>query len=124
MFERSIDVLRRCDLISFKLRLQEFEVTDYILRQRTDTKLKQPLVTIVRFILHHLNYPLEAGKMCYSNIGSTLNPPLNLDMIRGGIYRDELCLFHCLSVQTGRLTDSLQNSTLSLYTKWVGFAIV
>jgi hypothetical protein len=58
LFQRPVYVSRRRDLNRLKLRLQRFNVTDYILRQRPDTKWKPYLVTNVRFVLYHFNYPL------------------------------------------------------------------
>ena len=58
LFQRPLYVSRRRDLNRLKLRLQRFNVTDYILIQRPDTKWKPYLVTNVRFVLYHFNYPL------------------------------------------------------------------
>ena len=58
LFQRPVYVSRRRDLNHLNLRLQSFNLTDYILRQRPDTKWKPYLVTNVRFVLYNLNYPL------------------------------------------------------------------
>ena len=58
LFKRPVYISRRKDLNRLRLRLQRFNVSDYILRQRPDTKWKPYLITNVRFLLYHLNYPL------------------------------------------------------------------
>lgn len=58
LFQRPIYVSRRQNLNRLRLRLERFNVTDFVLRQRNDTKWKPYLITNVRFVLYNLNYPL------------------------------------------------------------------
>ena len=58
LFERPIYISRRQDLHRLRLRLQRLNITDFILRQRTNTKWKPVLVTNFRFIVYSLDYPL------------------------------------------------------------------
>ena len=51
LFDRPIYVSRSQDLRHLRLRLQALNITDFILRQRPDTKWKPVLVTNVTFKL-------------------------------------------------------------------------
>ena len=122
MFERPIYISRRKDLNRLRLRLQRFNVTDFILRQRPDTKWKPYLVTNVRFVLYHLNYPLGRGVQLPDYI-KTSKSIVGLDRNREGMmYQDNLCAFRCLAVHQGHHKDSLETHTKALYDRWVQFA--
>lgn len=82
-------------------------MTDYILRQRPDTKWKPYLVTNVRFVMYHLNYPL----------GNAVHLPEQKQF-----YKDQLCAFRCLAVHQGHLKDQLESHTKALFDRWVQFA--
>lgn len=58
LFPRPIYVSRRSDLEKVRKRLQRFNLLDYILRQRSDTKWKPVLVMNVHFDIFHFNYLL------------------------------------------------------------------
>ncbi|KAK3104447.1 hypothetical protein FSP39_002238 [Pinctada imbricata] len=60
LFQRPMYVSRRHDLSKLRQRLERFNIVDYILQQRPDTKWKPVLVTNVHFHLFHLNYLLGA----------------------------------------------------------------
>ena len=58
LFERPLYISRRQDLHRLRLRLQRLNITDFILRQRPDTKWKPVLITNFRFIVNSLDYSL------------------------------------------------------------------
>ncbi|KAL5018801.1 hypothetical protein ScPMuIL_004523, partial [Solemya velum] len=123
LFQRPIYVSKRSDLKRLKLRLQEFEVTDFMLRQRPDTKWKPRLITNVRFVLYHLSYPLGKGSTRLPDYLTNSASILCLDKSpRGKPYTDQLCLFRCLAVHRGHRTEGLQRETLHLYSKWRDYA--
>ena len=57
LFDRPVYISRRKDLNRLRLRLQRFDVSDFISRQRPDTKWKPVHIANIRFVLYHLNYP-------------------------------------------------------------------
>lgn len=121
LFERPIYISRRKDLNRLRLRLQRFNVSEYILRQRPDTKWKPYLVTNVRVILYHLNYPLGNCEHLPEYI-TTSKSIVALHKDRNGRhYKDHLCAFRCLAVHRGHHKEKLESHTKTLYQKWVQF---
>jgi hypothetical protein len=119
LFERPVYVWRRRDLNRLRLRLQRFDITNYILRQRPDTKWKPYLVTNVRFVLYHLNYPLGSAEQLPDYIISCKSI---VDLVKSRIgkqlYKYHLCAFLCLAVHRGHLTDTLETHVKDLHDKW------
>ena len=97
-------------------------ITDFILRQRPDTKWKSVLVTNVRFTLYHLNYPLGTVTIQLSDFVknsrtiSSLNKNSN-----GNFYKDHLCAFRCLATHQGHQYNRLEMHTESLFANWVEY---
>ncbi|XP_071137847.1 uncharacterized protein [Mytilus edulis] len=123
LFQRPIYISRRKDLNRLKLRLQRFNVTDYILRQRPDTKWKPYLVTNVRFVFYYLNYPLGNAVKLPDYILQSKSI-VGLDKTRNGkhVYKDHLCAFRCLAVHHGHRTDQLETHTRALFQRWIQYA--
>ncbi|MCK5921339.1 MAG: hypothetical protein KAG66_10385 [Methylococcales bacterium] len=123
LFERPVYISRRKDLNRLRLRLQRFNVTDYILIQRPDTKWKPYLVTNVRFVLYHLNYPLGNAMQLPDYITSSKSiVSLNKNLHNQQFYKDHLCAFRCLAVHQGHLKDRLETHTKALFDRWIQFA--
>ena len=122
LFERPVYISRRKDLNRLRLRLQRFNVTDYILRQRPDTKWKPYLVTNVRFVLYHLNYPLGHAGIELPEYIRNSKSIVGLDKsMKSVVYKDHLCAFRCLAVHQGHFKDKLETHTTALYDRWVQF---
>jgi hypothetical protein len=79
LFQRPIYVSRRRDLNRLKLRLQRFNVTDFILRQRSNTQWKPYLITNVRLCLYHLNYTLDRGGVTFPDYITNTRSIVSLD---------------------------------------------
>ena len=123
LFQRPVYVSRRRDLNRLKLRLQSFNVTDYILRQRPDTKWKPYLVTNVRFVLCNINYPLgHAGFQLPDYIKQSKSIIALNKRPNGVAYKDHLCIFRCLAVHRGHLRDHLETYAKTLFGRWVLFS--
>ena len=106
-----------------RLRLHRFDITNYILRQRLDTKWKPYLVTNVRFVLYHLNYPLGSAEQLPDYITSCKSiVALVKSRIGKQLYKYHLCAFRCLTVHRGHLTDTLETHVKDLHDKWKEFA--
>lgn len=58
VFQRPIYVSQRGHLNRLQQRMQRLNITNYILRQRPDTKWKPYLITNVRIVIYHLNFVL------------------------------------------------------------------
>ena len=122
LFQRPLYVSRRRNLNRLKLRLQRFNVTDYILIQRPDTKWKPYLVTNVRFVLYHLNYPLGHVGFQFPDYIKQSRSIVALEKRRDGTtYRDHLCAFRCLAIHRGYLNDHLETYTKTLFQRWIQF---
>ena len=117
LFERPVYISRRKDLNRLRLRLQRFDVTDYILRQRPDTKRKPYLVTNLQFVLYHLNYPLGNASIQLSDYITSSKSIVALDksLNKSLTYRDHLCAFRCLAVHHGNLRDRLETHTKAVF---------
>ena len=102
LFDRPIYVSRRQDLRQLRLRLQGLNITNFILRQRPDTKWKPVLVTNVRFTLYHLNYPLGTVTIQLPDYLKNSKSIISLDKnSKGKLYNDHLCAFCCLATYQG-----------------------
>lgn len=122
LFERPIYISRRQDLQRLKLRLQRLNITDYILRQRPDTKWKPVLVTNVRLIVYHLNYSLGIAKVDLPDYVKNSRSIIALDKnLKGKYYKDHLCAFRCLASHQGYQRNGLETHTKVLFTKWVQY---
>lgn len=93
--------------------MQRFHITNYIIRQRPDTKWKPYLITNVRIVIYHLNFVL-------GNVGIILPPhisksefivQLTKDRI-GQTYTDNLCAFRCLAVHQGYYPTGVDSRTI------------
>ena len=125
LFQRPIYVSRRQDINRLKLRLQHFNVTDFILRQRPNTQWKLYLITNVRFCLHHLNYTLGRGGVKLPDYIKNSRSIVSLDKdSRKRLYKDHLCVFRCLAVHRGRLEDHLETHTKTLFSRWIDYLSV
>jgi len=122
LFERPVYICRRKDLNRLRLRPQRFNVTDYVLRQRSDTKWKLYLVTNVRFVLYHFNYPLGYAGIKLPDYIKNSKSIMILDRSRKSmIYEDHLYAFRRLAVHQGHLNDQLETRTNALYDRWEQF---
>lgn len=61
LFQRPIYVSNRRHLNRLYLRMRQLNITDYILRQRPDTKWKPYLITNLRIVIYSLNFVLGKG---------------------------------------------------------------
>jgi len=116
-------VSRRRDHNRLKLRLQRFNVTDCILRQRPNTQWKPYLITNVRFCLYHLNYTLgRGGVKIADHIKNAFLQIVSLEKdSRKRLYKDHLCVFRCLAVHRGHLEDHFETHTKILFSRWIDF---
>ena len=97
LFPRPIYISRHLDLTKLQKRLETFNVVDYILQQRPNTKWKPVLITNVHFSLSHLNYLLGKADKLPDYIKSS-KAIVSLDVSQiGNPYNDHLCAFRCLS---------------------------
>ena len=109
---------RRQDLTKLKKRLERFNVVDYILKQRPDTKWKPLLITNVHFSLFHLNYLLGAPIELPTHIKSSKSiVSLVKDQSSGTPHDDNLCIFRCLSTHLHG-SKQLETNTKSYFKKW------
>ena len=116
LFQRPMYVSRRRDLNRLKLRLQRFNVTDFILRQRPNTQWKHHLITNVRFCLYHLKYTLGRGGVKLPDYITNSRSIMSLDKdSRKRLYKDHLCAFRCLVVHRGHFHDRLEPHTKTLF---------
>ena len=120
LFKRPVYISRRKDLNRLRLRLQRFDINDFILRQRSDTKWKPYLITKVRFVLYHLNYPLGNAVQLpeYLTLSKSI-VALDKNVHNQQYYQDNLCAFPCLAVHHGHLRDRLETHTKALFDRWV-----
>ena len=122
LFNRPIYVSRRQDLRRLRLRLQGLNITDFILRQRPDTKWKPVLVTNVRFTLYHLNYALGTVTIQLPDYVKNSKSIISLDKnSKGKFYKDHLCAFRCLATYQGHHKHRLEMHTETLFAKWVQY---
>ena len=121
-FERPIYVSKRQDLLRLKLRLQRLNVTDYILRQRQNTKWKPVLITNFRFIVYSLDYPLGGVHVKLPDYLKNSKSIIALDKTsEGKFYKDNLCAFRCLATHQGHQRNRLETHSKSLFNKWVHY---
>ena len=120
LFQRPIYVSRRQDLNKLRKRLDRFNVLDYILQQRPNTKWKPVLVTNVHFSLFHLNYTLGAPLDLPDYI-KTSKSIVSLDKRSNGKpYEDNLCGFRCLATHHhGR--DRIDTHTKFYFEQWINY---
>ena len=122
LFDRPIYVSRRQDLHRLRLRLQGLNITDFILRQRPNTKWKPVIVTNVRFTLYSLDYPLGTASIQLPDHVKNSRSIIALDKTTGGkLYKDHLCAFRCLATYQGHQYERLEMHTKSLFAKWVEY---
>lgn len=123
LFQRPVYISRRRDLNRLRLRLERFNVTDFILRQRPDTKWKPHLITNVRFVLNHLNYTLGYIRDQLPEFITACRSIVALNKSRKGIvYKDHLCAFRCLATHRGHQQMDLEAQTKHLYGEWIQFS--
>ena len=117
LFPRPIYISRHLDLTKLQKRLQRFNVVDYILQQRPNTKWKPVLVTNVHFNLFHLNYLLGTPDGLPDYIKSSKSI-VSLDVHQNGkVYNDNLCAFRCLSMHFNGCRNMGTNANIYLE-KW------
>ena len=122
LFERPIYVSRRQDLHRLRLRLERLNITDFILRQRTNTKWKPVLVTNFRFIVYSLDYPLGTVNLKLPDHVKNSKSIIALDKTsEGKFYKDHLCAFRCLGVHQGHQRDRLETHVKILFNKWAQY---
>lgn len=122
IFEHPIYVSRRIHLKRLQHRMQQLNITDYILRQRPNSKWKPFLITNVRIVTYHLNFVLGNGRVTVpehiiqskSVISMTTNS-------KGYAYKDNLCAFRCLAYHQIKDWSLLEGQTQELFQKWVSF---
>ena len=116
LFQRPIYVSRWRDLNRLKLRLQRFNVTDFILRHRPNTQWKPYLITNTRFCLYHLDYTLVPGAVTLPDYITNSHSIMSLDKdSHKRLYKDHLCIFRCLDVHWGYLQDRLGTHTKTIF---------
>lgn len=119
LFQRPIYVSRRQNLNRLRLRLERFNVTDFVLRQINDTKWKPYLITNVRFVLYNLNYPLGHTNFQLLDYLVKSKSIVCLHKNSKGIpYSDRLCAFRCLAVHRGYRHESLERHTHEFFRQW------
>ena len=100
---------RKRDINRLKLRLQRFNVTDFILRQKANTQWKPYLTTNVRFCLYHLNYTLGRGGVKLPDYITNSHSIVSLDKDSSKrLYKDHVCAFRCLAVHRWHFQDRLE----------------
>ena len=120
LFTRPIYVSRRHDLTKLRKRLERFNVMDYILQQRPNTKWKPLLVTNVHFSLFHLNYTLGAPQELPDYIKSSRSIVALDKRLDGKPYKDNLCGFRCLATHHhGR--ERIDAHTKAYFKQWVDY---
>lgn len=122
VFERPIYVSRRIHLKRLQHRMQQLNITDYILRQRPDTKWKPFLITNVRIVTYHLNFVLGNGRVTVPEHISQSKSVISMTTnSKGYAYKDNLCAFRCLAYHQNKDWSLLENQTQELFQKWVSF---
>lgn len=122
VFQRPIYVSQRNHLNRLQQRMQRFNITDYILRQRPDTKWKPYLITNVRIVIYHLNFVLgNAAIILPPHISQSKSIVKLTNDRRGQTYTDNLCAFRCLAVHQGYYPTGLDSRTNVLFQQWVLF---
>lgn len=122
VFQRPIYVSQRNHLNRLQQRMQRFNITNYILRQRPDTKWKPYLITNVRIVIYHLNFVLGNAEVMLPPHISQSKSIIKLTKNRKGqIYTDNLCAFRCLAVHQGYYSSGLESRTHVLFQQWVSF---
>ena len=124
LFERPLYISRRQDLHRLRLRLQRLNITDFILRQRPDTKWKPVLITNFRFIVNSLDYSLGGVHVKLPEHVKNSRSIICLDKSRKGkLYKDKLCAFRCLATHQGHQRDRLETHTKALLDQWVQYML-
>lgn len=114
VFQRPIYVSQRNHLNRLQQRMQRFNITDYILRQRPDTKWKPYLITNVRIVIYHLNFVLgNAAIILPPHISQSKSIIKLINDRRGQTYTDNLCAFRCLAVHQGNYPTGLDSRFIS-----------
>lgn len=122
VFQRPIYVSQRNHLNRLQQRMQRFNITNYILRQRPDTKWKPYLITNVRIVICHLKFVLGNAEVMLPPHISQSKSIIKLTKNRKGqIYTDNLCAFRCLAVHQGYYPSGLESRTHVLFQQWVSF---
>ena len=122
LFERPIYISRRRDLQRLRLRLQRLNITDFMLRQRPNTKWKPVLVTNARLIVYHLDYPLGVVHVELPDYIKNSKAIIALDKtFKGKYYKDHLCAFRCLATHQGHHRDRLETHSKVLFKKWIEY---
>lgn len=118
VFERPIYVSRRIHLKRLQHRMQQLNITDYILRQRPDTKWKPFLITNA----YHLNFVLGNGRVTVPEHISQSKSLISMTTnSKGYAYKDNLCAFRCLAYHQNKDWSLLEGQTQELFQKWVSF---
>ena len=122
LFDRPIYVSRRQDIRRLRLRLERLNITDYVLRQRPDTKWKPSLITNVRFTVYSLNHALGIVNVKLPDHVKNSKSIIALDKTsEGKFYKDHLCAFRCLATHQGHQRDRLETHTKALLGQWVQY---
>lgn len=115
---RPVPINRYGDLAKLYRRMSALNLTDYIMRQRPDTKWKPFLVTNVHYTAFKTGYLLGCGKDLPSHIlASKSIVALIRNKTTGNMYNDNLCAFRCLAFHR---THSLRRESLAkrLFQRW------
>ncbi|KAK3097803.1 hypothetical protein FSP39_013348 [Pinctada imbricata] len=121
LFQRPIYISRRRDLEKLRKRLDRFNIMDYILQQRPNTKWKPVLITNVHFHLYSLNYPLGTSLHLPNYIASLRSiVSLDKDEHNGQPFQDNLCAFRCLAVHRHNKTK-LETYTRNYFKQWMDY---
>jgi hypothetical protein len=103
LFTRPLVISRRSNLRALQLKLRRMNITDYLLRQRPNTKWKPHLLTNARFAVTSTNFPLGVlQEPLPAHIRSSKSIVSLTHTINGRPYLDNMCAFRCLAVYRKR----------------------
>ena len=109
---------KNTDLQKLRRARNKFNVQQYLMKQRPDTKWKPFLETI--FVIDNMNYTLGKGQ---TTLPDYVKDKKSIHALVKGEknykpYTDKLCAFRCLSLHNGQSITHLEKSTHHYFQKW------